>query len=92
MSLFKNFRLKRALKGSLVMCFDCRGCMATDQRMKWIGEVTGFEMTRFAGEAMQVTVIKRDGPGDIRDGSQGHEVVVLGEAQMIVPGLYAVYK
>lgn len=90
--MLENFRLKRSLKGSLVMCFDCRGCMASDHRMTWIGEVTGFEMTRFAGEAAQVTVIKRDGPGDIRDGSQGHEVVVLGEVQQIAPGLYGVYR
>ncbi|RWM90039.1 MAG: hypothetical protein EOR84_22790 [Mesorhizobium sp.] len=90
--MFETFRLKRALKGSLVMCFDCRGCMASDQRMKWIGEVTGFEMTRYAGEAAQVKVIKRDGPGDIRDGDQGFEIVVLGEVQEIAPGLYGVFR
>ncbi|MES0134541.1 hypothetical protein NKJ88_06195 [Mesorhizobium sp. M0016] len=90
--MFDNFRLKRKLKDSLVIQFNCDGCMASDHNFKWIGTVTGFEMTRFAGEAAQVKIIKRDNAGDWRDGNQGYEIVVLGEVQELAPGLYGVFK
>ncbi|ESY35796.1 hypothetical protein NKK48_01725 [Mesorhizobium sp. C386A] len=91
--MFSNLLLKRKLKNSLIICFRCDGCMGTDHTFRWIGTVTGFEMTRFAGEAAQVKIIKRDNAGDWRDGDQGFEIVTLGESlQLIAPHLYAVYR
>lgn len=91
--MFENLLLKRKLKNSLVICFRCDGCMASDHVFLWIGTVTGFEMTRYAGEAAQVRIIKRDHAGDWRDRTQGYELVTLGEnPQQLAPGLYAVYR
>ncbi|TPJ51639.1 MULTISPECIES: hypothetical protein [unclassified Mesorhizobium] len=91
--MFDNLILKRKLRNSLIICFRCDGCMGTDHNFQWIGTVVGFEKTRFAGEAAQVRIIKRDTHGDWRDGSQGFELVTLGEKpQKLAPALYAVYR
>ncbi|RWB08749.1 MAG: hypothetical protein EOQ39_18945 [Mesorhizobium sp.] len=91
--MFETFRKKRELKGSLVTMFRCDGCMGTDHKFQWIGTVTGFEMTRYAGWAAQVRIIKRDNAGDWRDGDQGYEIVTLGESiQKLAPNLYGVFR
>ncbi|WP_127850464.1 hypothetical protein [Mesorhizobium sp. M00.F.Ca.ET.217.01.1.1] len=91
--MFETIRKKRELKDSLIMLFRCDGCMAEDHKLQWIGTVTGFEMTRYAGWAAQVQIIKRDHAGDWRDRDQGHELVTLGEnPQKLAPSLFAVYR
>ncbi|RWH49582.1 hypothetical protein [Mesorhizobium sp.] len=90
--MFENLKRKRQLNNSLMLSFDCRGCMGEDHRFQWIGTVTGFEKTRFAGWAAQVKIIKRDNAGDWRDGAQGYEIVPISEPQLLAPGLFAVYR
>ncbi|RWP44264.1 MAG: hypothetical protein EOR04_04920 [Mesorhizobium sp.] len=90
--MFENLKLKRQLKNSLIICFRCDGCMAHDHKFQWIGTVTGFEKTRFAGWAAQVKIIKRNEAGDWRDHDQGYEIVPISEPQQLAPGFYAVYR
>lgn len=88
----ENIARKRVLKDSLMICFRCDGCMAEDHKFQWIGTVTGFEKTRFAGWAAQVKVIKRDNSGDWRDRDQGYEIVPIGEPQALAPNFYSVFR
>ena len=86
---------KRALVGATVLSFECNGCMATDHDFQWVGVVEGFEMTRYAGEAARVWIIKKgNGPGDVRDGDLGTtlEPVSNGSLQELAPNLWAVYR
>lgn len=84
---------KMALKGATVLSFDCRGCMATDHQLQWVGVVEGFEPTRFAGEAARVKIIKK-GHVDIRDEDLGVslEPIANGALQELAPKLWAVYR
>jgi len=92
MGFLQDLRRKSEFKNALMLAFDCRGCMAEDHRFMWIGTVTGFERTRFAGLAAQVKIIKRDSHGDWRDGDQGYEIVPLSEPQQLAPGILVVYR
>jgi hypothetical protein len=84
---------KRALQGATILSFDCRGCMASDHQLMWVGVVEGFEPTRHAGEAARVKIIKRDHV-DIRDQDLGVELepIANGALQELAPKLWAVYR
>jgi hypothetical protein len=95
LGLMERVTRKRALIDATVIAFDCRGCMATDHQFMWVGVVVGFEMTRFAGEAAKVRIIKKgNGPGDARDGTLGFELEPIenGALQQLAPKLWAVYR
>lgn len=79
---------KRALKQAFVLGIDCRGCMAEDHQILWIGRVIGFE-----DESVEIELIKSNQSGDIRDEDIGrlYEIITNGDLQFIVPGLFARY-
>jgi len=90
--MFDNLKRKSQLKNALMLSFRCDGCMASDHKFQWIGTVTGFEKTRFAGWAAQVKIIKRDNAGDWRDDDQGYEIVPISEPQLLASDLFAIYR
>lgn len=79
---------------SIVVKIDCRGCMAHNHVIKWVGRVVGFEATRLTTDAAVVEILKRDETGDIRDRPQGEERIIVadGSLQEIVPRLWCIYK
>jgi hypothetical protein len=89
------FNWKRAkLRNAIVIAYQCDGCMAHDHKFKWVGRVEGFEMTRLAGEAARVRIIKRDDCRDVRDHDLGTQLVIVadGSLQQIGPGLFFYFK
>lgn len=83
----------------IVIKFECRGCMASDHRWEWIGELVeqqpNHRFSNFVGTNGVVRVLKhRDVNGDIRDHDLGTQHVVMedGSLQLIRPGLYFYYK
>jgi hypothetical protein len=86
--------LKRlSSRPSIVIKFDCRGCMADVHRLEWIGEIIGTIETRLSGTAYRIKVLKSGGV-DFRDGSLGEEYAVIedGCLQEVRPGLFFYFK
>lgn len=88
-------RKARDLEGAIILSFDCRGCMAEDHQLEWVGQVVGREETRYAGPAVRVKIIKRNGAaGDWRDGDMGESIepITNSALQQLAPKLFAVYR
>lgn len=94
--MFKLINWKRhGLRNAIVVAYQCDGCMASEHNFKWIGRVEGFEMTRYAGEAARVRVLKRvDDHRDVRDTDLGTELAIVDDAslQQIEPGLFFYFQ
>jgi hypothetical protein len=100
----EDHRRMRELQGATVMKIDCWGCMATDHRFVWIGNVTGFAEQKSdkslapglrVGPIALVQVVKREGDHrDIRDADLGIEHVLVRDTclQRLAPNLFIVYK
>jgi hypothetical protein len=95
MKFWNDARLKRRLANATVVSFDARGCMAHDHQFKWIGVVSGFEPTRYAGVAARVRVVKVSVyPGDCRDGDLGTELCPINDTclQELAPGRFILVR
>jgi hypothetical protein len=93
MGMLERTAMKLALRDATVISVECRGCMASDHRIQWIGKVEGFETTAHAGEAARVRILKRDNV-DARDADLGVSLEALGNGgfQEIAPKVWAVYR
>ena len=84
----------KALLGSYIIAFDCRGCMAHDHQFMWLGRVVDI-VERDGQEFIVVERMKaRGNPHDYRDMEIGQheETVADGALQELGPGLWVVSR
>lgn len=92
------FKKKLSLVGAFVACIDCRGCMAEDHQIEFIGRYTGFgEFPNNVGEYVEVKILKVAGnPYDIRDNETdlGRMMIPVADSclQQIVPGFFCWFR
>lgn len=102
MNWLQERQFRKRLIGSTVVNFDCRGCMASDHRLKYIGTVTGIEADPFNALSWsshvwwaRVKIVKYGSDGfDLRDRDLGEtfELAEPSHLQEIGPRLFFAYS
>lgn len=87
---------RRSMVGAIFVYVDCRGCMAHDHRLKWIGvgerEEPGDDR---ADPKIVVRILKHNGVQESSaDHDQGSETFFATDKsiQKLAPNLYMIYK
>jgi len=72
----------------IVMVFDCRGCMANDHHLMFVGRISGF-----LNEYASIRVIKDTSiNGDIRDYNTDRYEQIHCDVMQYVDGIWMVFK
>lgn len=89
MDILARMNKRKLLRGATVVKFDCRGCMAHDHVMVWIGKV---EEVAPGLQNTKVRIIKDPArsPSDARDVDLGYEWITAEDAslQWVASGLF----
>ncbi len=90
MADFAFARKYSLLRAATVVAFDCRGCMAHDHQLMWIGKVDAV-----AAGQVRVRIIKRaENPVDAREADLGVEYLTGSDnaLQWVANGLFFWYR